>query len=216
MAAKKAEQKAKLAAKNNKKGKTLMEIDLVDEKTRKQMLKEAELNADLNNAADLFDGLGVADHPRARAAAAAAANQQKVLTLSEDTPLTAHPLFNPTSKQDFEKLRKSLGSTLKDLSEKSSLFYANGLAIDLARDICEPLTTEQIRKVISTLNALVTKKVKEERQNRLAKTGGTSLGGAGKKKVKTAQVNTGPASFKKDNLDDFMGGDDGLSDDDFM
>ncbi|GAV28793.1 hypothetical protein PMKS-002269 [Pichia membranifaciens] len=216
-AARRAEQKAKLAAKKaGKKEKTLLEIDLVDEKTRREMLKEAELNADLNNAADLFAGLGVADHPRARAAASAAANEHKSLTLTEDTPLTAHPLFHPTTKQDYEKLRKSLGTTMKELSANSTLFYANALAIDLTRDICEPLTVEQIRKVISTLNATVTRKVKEERQSRLSKTGGTSLGGAGKKKVKTAVVNTGPASFKKDNLDDFMGGDGDISDDDFM
>lgn len=213
LAAMKAAQKAKLDAKKKGKEKTLMEIDLVDEKTRREMLKKEELASDLNNAADLFDGLGVADHPRARANAN---NTNAVLKLSAETPLTAHPLFTPTSKADYEKLRKSLGSTLKELSEKSTLFYANSLAIDLARDICDPLTVEQIRKVISTLNALVTQKVKEERNNRLKKTGGTSLGGAGKKKAKSAQVNTGPASFKKDNLDDFMGGDDGLSDDDFM
>lgn len=215
LAARKAEQKAKLAAKKaGKKEKTLLEIDLVDEKTRREMLKEAELNADLNNAADLFAGLGVADHPRARAAAGA--GEQKSLTLTEDTPLTAHPLFHPTTKQDYEKLRKSLGTTMKELSASSTLFYANALAIDLARDICEPLTVEQIRKVISTLNATVTRKIKDERQSRLSKTGGTSLGGAGKKKVKTAVVNSGPASFKKDNLDDFMGGDGDISDDDFM
>ena len=219
LAAKKAEQKAKLEAKKNggKKGKTLLEIDLVDEKTRREMLKQQELNADLNNAADLFDGLGVADHPRARATAAANAAAAGALKLTADTPLKAHPLFNPESKQDFEKLRKTLGATLKELSTKSTLFYANSLAIDLARDTCEPLSVEQIRKVISTLNAIVAQKIKEERQNRLKKTGGTSLGGAGKKKAKTATVNTGPASFKKDNLEEFMGGDDdGLSDDDFM
>lgn len=215
-AAKKEAQKAALAKKKNaklgKKDKALLEIDLVDEKTRKEMLKKQELEADLNHAADLFAGLGVADHPRAKANK----DDNKILKLSAETPLTAHPLFNPTTKQDYEKLRKALGANLKELSEKSTLFYANSLAIDLARDVCEPLTVEQIRKVISTLNATVTKKIKEERQTRLSKAGGTSLGGAGKKKAKTAMVNTGPASFKKDNLDDFMGGDDGLSDDDFM
>lgn len=212
--AKKAEQRAKQAAKKNgTKEKTLMEIDLVDEKTRRDMLKQAELNADLNHAADLFDGLGVNDHPRSRATN----NTDNVLKLSAETPLTAHPLFTPTTKPEFEKLRKALGSTLQGIAEKSSLFYANALAIDLARDISEPLTVEQLRKLIATLNTMVTKKVKDERLNRLKKTGGTSLGGAGKKKVKTAQVNTGPASFRKDNLDDFIGGDDdGLSDDDFM
>lgn len=216
--AKQEAQKAKLAAKKaGGKSKTLMEIDLVDEKTRREMLKEVEITADLNNAADLFDGLGVSEHPRARATAAAnaAAASQRALQLSVDTPLTVHPLFNPTSKADFEKLRKTLSTTMHELAEKSSLFYANGLAIDLARDLCEPLSVEQVRKVISTLNVLVTKKVKDERLNRLKKTNGTSLGGAGKKKVKTAQVNTGPASFKKDNIDEFLG-DDGLSDDDFM
>lgn len=215
--AKQEAQKAKLAAKKNGKSSTLMEIDLVDEKTRREMLKEAELNADLNNAADLFDGLGVSEHPRAKATAAlnAAAASQRALQLSTDSPLTVHPLFKPKTKADFEKLRKSLGSTFKELSSQSALFYANGLAIDLTRDVCDPLSVEQIRKVISTLNVLVTKKVKDERLNRLKKTNGTSLGGAGKKKVSTAQVNTGPASFKKDNLDEYMG-DDGLSDDDFM
>lgn len=180
------------------------------------MLKEEELNADLNNAADLFGSLGVSEHPRARAAAAEAANKKPVLKLTTDTPLDVHPLFQPTTKQDFEKLRKTLGSEMKKLDENSHLFYSSVLAVDLTRDICDPLSIEQIRKVISTLNALVTKKVKDERQNRLAKTGGTSLGGAGKKKAKTAVVNTGPASFKKDNLDDFMGGNDDMSDDDFM
>ncbi|TID29899.1 hypothetical protein CANINC_001538 [Pichia inconspicua] len=217
--AKQEAQKAKLAAKKSGgKSKTLLEIDLVDEKTRREMLREVEITADLNNAADLFDGLGVSDHPRARATAAAnaAAASQKALQLSVDTPLTVHPLFNPTTKAEFEKLRKTLATTMHQLADKSALFYANGLAIDLARDICDPLSVEQIRKVISTLNVLVTKKVKDERLNRLKKTNGTSLGGAGKKKVKSGQVNTGPASFRKDNLDDFLDDDGGISDDDFM
>ncbi|GMF60242.1 unnamed protein product [[Candida] boidinii] len=48
------------ALKNKKNGtdKKLLEIDTLDEDTRKKLLKEAELNSDLNNAADLFDGLG--------------------------------------------------------------------------------------------------------------------------------------------------------------
>ncbi|GME84736.1 unnamed protein product [[Candida] boidinii] len=61
---------------------------------------------------------------------------------------------------------------------------------------------------------MITKKAKEERQLRLSKTGGTSTGGAGKKKIK-GQVNVG-ASFKKDNIDDFIGGDDDFGDDDFI
>lgn len=212
---KKAQQKAKLEAKKNpKKTKTLLEIDLVDEKTRKELLKKAELEADLNNAADLFDGLGLNEHPRSKAGNFSSGNG--TLTLTADTPLTAHPLFNPTSKQDYEKLRKKLSETLLAISDKSTLFYANSLAVDLVRDVCGPLTIEQTRKAISTLNSLVTQKVKDERQARMKKTGGTSTGGAGKKKVKADKVNTGPQNFTKDNIDDYMGGDEDFGDDDFM
>lgn len=207
-------QKEKLEAKRNpNKAKTLMEIDLVDEKTRKEMLKKAEMDADLNNAADLFDGLGLNDHPRTRAGAGSGGSG--VLKLTADTPLSAHPIFNPTTKQDYEKLRKKLAETLLGISEKSTLFYANSLAVDLVRDVCGPLTIEQTRKAISTLNSLVTQKVKDERTMRMKKTGGTSTGGAGKKKAKADKVNTGPASFTKDNIDDFVADDD-FGDDDFM
>ncbi|GME93856.1 unnamed protein product [Ambrosiozyma monospora] len=181
------------------------------------MLKEAQLNSDLNNAADLFGGLGVADvseHPRARALAKEREEKEKELKLTKDTPLNAHPIFDVETKQDYEKLRKTLSSTLTPLAKKSPLQYSNNLTIDLVRDLCGPLTLEQTRKVVSTLNALVTQKTKEERQARLKKTGGTSTGGAGKKKVK-GTVNVGSA-FKKDNYDDYLGGDDDFGDDDFM
>lgn len=209
-AAKKPAKKAAAAGKT----KTLMAIDLVDEKTKREMLKQAEMDADLNNAADLFDGLGLNEHPRSRQANAGGA--AAALTLSVDTPLTAHPLFCPESKADYEKLRKRLADVMRELSAKSSLFYANALAVDMVRDLCDPLSIEQTRKAISTLNSLVNQKVKDERANRMKKTGGTSTGGAGKKKAKAGNVNTGPANFTKDNLDDFMGGDDDFGDDDFM
>lgn len=53
------ESKAKKLSKN-KGQRALLDIDLVDENTRQELLKKAELDADLNNAADLFGGLGVA------------------------------------------------------------------------------------------------------------------------------------------------------------
>ncbi|OWB58329.1 hypothetical protein B5S28_g4349 [[Candida] boidinii] len=207
------------ALKNKKNGtdKKLLEIDTLDEDTRKKLLKEAELNSDLNNAADLFDGLGVADeHPRAKQTAALklAASESSKAKFTKDTPLESHPLFQPTTKPEFEKLRKALSQAITPLYQESSLNYKSNLVIDLVRDVCEPLDSDNVRKVVSTLNAMITKKAKEERQLRLSKTGGTSTGGAGKKKIK-GQVNVG-ASFKKDNIDDFIGGDDDFGDDDFM
>lgn len=203
-------------------------FDSLDPEVRKELLKEAELNADLNNAADLFGGLGVAGdnddddfdinaHPRERAnklaALMAAKNKKPVLT--KDTPLEEHPLFQPTNKQEFEKLRKGVATALTGLAEDSSLLYASSLAIDLIRDLSHPLSVENLRKVISTLNVVIKEKERQERQARLKKAGGTATGGAGKKKAKpAARPNVG--SFKKNDMDD-MGGDfDDFGDDDFM
>lgn len=192
-----------------------IDLDNLDEKTRRELIKKAELESDLNNAADLFGSLGVNEHPRERAAreAAAAAAAEPVITA--DTPISAHPLFQPETKQDFEKLRKAVGPALTKLNDKSAMYYASSLAIDLIRDLTQPLTTENIRKVISTLQVLSKEKEKAERQARLSKAGGTATGGAGKKKAKSARPNLGGA-FKKDTdvvVDNF---EDDFADDDFM
>lgn len=219
-----AEAKArKLAAKNGGE-QVLLEIDKVDPKTRAEMLRQAELNADLNNAADLFGGLGVADdvneHPKEKAARLAAikaqqeAGQQQKLT--KDTPLDVHPLFKPDNKQDFEKLRKGLSTTLTKLADDSLLNYSSSLAIDLVRDLCKPLTTETLRKLQSTLNVMMKEKERAERQARLQKAGGTATGGAGKKKAKPAANPNVNQNFKKDMMDDMDGGYDDFGDDDFM
>jgi translation initiation factor 3 subunit J len=206
--------KPKLAAKKGKAAAKVNPLDVVDEKTRKELQKKAELEADLNNAADLFGDLGLNEHPRERAARAAAESKAAEAKLTSDTPLTAHPLFAPETKQEYEKLRKALSGIMSNLAEQSALNYASSLAVDLTRDMCKPMSTENIRKVISTLNVVLKDKERQERQARLAKAGGTATGGAGKKKAKAAKPNLGGA-FKKDqdivvdNYDDF-------GDDDFM
>ncbi|KAH3675798.1 hypothetical protein WICPIJ_009251 [Wickerhamomyces pijperi] len=208
--------KAKPAAKG-KKDATIAkthDIDHLSEKERKEYMRKMELEADLNNAADLFGSLGVNEHPREKAtrAAAEAAAQQPRLTA--DTPIDAHPIFRPETKQDYEKLRKALTPVLTGLAEQSPLNYSSSLAIDLIRDLTKELSTEKIRQVISTLNVISKDKERAERQARLAKSGGTATGGAGKKKAKTARPNLGGA-FKKDSevvMDNF----DDFADDDFM
>ncbi|CUM50273.1 Eukaryotic translation initiation factor 3 subunit J [Debaryomyces fabryi] len=221
------EAKAKKLAKN-KGEKALLDIDLVDEDTRQELLKKAQLEADLNNAADLFGGLGVADdgeidineHPReraAKAAAAAAASAPRPARLTKDTPIETHPLFQPTDRQEYERLRKSLGPVLTNLAEDSLMNYTSGLAIDLIRDLAQPLSIESIRKVISTLNVILKEKEKAERQARLKKAGGTATGGAGKKKAKPAVKTNVNSSFKKDVFEDMDESKyDQFEDDDFM
>lgn len=202
----------------------LLDVDLLGEDERAAALKKAQLSSDLNNAADLFGGLGVAGddedfdltaHPRERAAAAAAAKAPPpVARLTKDTPIETHPLFQPADKEEFVKLRKTLAPVLTDLAEDSLMNYSSGLAVDLIRDIAQPLSIENVRKVISTLNIVIKDKEKAERLARLKKAGGTATGGAGKKKAKPAVKTNVTESFKKDQYDDMDY--DNFGDDDFM
>ena len=92
--------------------KTLMDLDTLDEATRKELLKKAELEADLNNAADLLGSLGIAEeHPRERAARKQREEQElllsKIPVLTKDTPIENHPLFKTAeTKSDYQNLRK--------------------------------------------------------------------------------------------------------------
>lgn len=199
----------------------LMAIDVLDEKTRQELIKKAELDSDLNNAADLFAGLGVAEeHPRA----AALRREQEALAaatataLTKDTPIENHPLFQTAeTKKDYQDLRKAVSTAVVSMHEKSSLNYASSLAIDLIRDVAKPMSIESIRQTIATLNILMKDKEREERQARLARVkGGTAQGGAGKKKAKGAKANLGGA-FKKDQQFDMGEVEfDDFGDDDFM
>ncbi|SGZ52154.1 CIC11C00000003975 [Sungouiella intermedia] len=208
----------KLAAKNGTV--KLMEIDTLDEATRRELLRKAELNADLNNAADLFGGLGVAGdslddinaHPREKLAKTTAPKP----AFNKDTPITDHPLFQPSNKQEYEKLRKTLGPALTELADNSLLLYASSLAIDLIRDLVGPLSVENLRKVNSTLAVVLKDKERQERQARLLKSGGTATGGAGKKKAKPLVKTNVNNSFKKDAFDDMEANYDDFGDDDFM
>ncbi|SCV99772.1 LAFE_0B02168g1_1 [Lachancea fermentati] len=200
--------------------KVLLEIDTLDEKTRKELLKKAELDADLNNAADLFGGLGVAEeHPRARALKKQQEEESllRPAAFTKDTPIESHPLFQAETKSDFQDLRKALSTAITSMHSKSSLNYSSALAIDLIRDVAKPMSIESIRQTIATLNVLMKDKERQERQARLAKVrGGTATGGAGKKKAKAAKANLGGA-FKKDQDFDLDGSNfDDFGDDDFM
>ncbi|KAF5096779.1 hypothetical protein D0Z03_001551 [Geotrichum reessii] len=133
-----------------------------DSKAKKERLRKAELDADLNNAADLIGDINI--HPRAaklekekaEAAAKAAAGPAK---------LSDFQIFHPVNKTEFENLRKTLTPILTDLNQVSAMHYSN-FATDLSRDVCKPLSVDQIRKVVATLNALVSEKLRQERANR--------------------------------------------------
>lgn len=218
-----ASDKAKAAKKKGgkKDEEVLLEIDTLDPKTRADMMKKAELAADLNNAADLFEGLGVShDHPKAKFTEKDfESSLMKKATFTKDTPIETHPLFTQCeTKKDWENLRKALSQAVTSMSEVSALNYSSLLAIDLIRDVAKPLPIEQIRQTIATLTVFMKEKERKERQARLARVkGGTASGGAGKKKAKGGNANMG--AMKKSSEFDMSAMDDTFDDfgeDDFM
>lgn len=206
--------------KNNKKEDNIMNhLEQLDPKLKKELLKKAELEADLKNASDLFGDLSMAEeHPRARALAKEQDLLSQIPIITKETPIENHPLFKDAeTKKDYQDLRKAVGTAIVSMNEKSSLNYSSALAIDLIRDVSKPLSIESIRQTVATLNVLIKDKEKAERQARLAKVrGGTATGGAGKKKAKGTKTNLGGA-FKKDQEFDLDNVDyDDFGDDDFM
>jgi translation initiation factor 3 subunit J len=133
-----------------------MAAALEDPKLVKERSKAAELQSDLKNASDLFAEMHV--HPRERA------NKQEPVA-AMPTKLSDLPLFKPKTKQDFDNLRKTLVPLLTSLQEKNSLQFANFIT-DFCRDCCKPLSSDQSRKVASTISAVSNEKQREERLNR--------------------------------------------------
>lgn len=223
-ARKDAAKKRKESKRAGSKKQTPLAIDTADEATRRKLLKEAQMRSDMANAEELFGALGVSEDHKGGADASEEEDEEademfgddlkpKGTVLTLDTPLSSLPIFNPEDKQGFERLRKALSAEMERLSKQSLLLYTNSLAVDLVADSCEPLSIENSRKTVSTLNAQINRKVKEERKARLSKTGGTATGGAGKKKAKGKNLNLGGPS---NDYDDMMGGGGDYGDDDFM
>lgn len=172
-----------------------LELKEEDDVSKKQRLRELEEENDMKNLGDL---MGEADiHPKAKQTAKANESSSFAATPAK---LSDFQVFHPTTKQEFETLRKTLVPILTDLATVSPLHYSN-LTTDLARDLCKGLSQDQIRKVISTLNAVMTEKQRAERANR-GKKPKAQLKGA------SAKIN--------DDIDTTNYGDDDFDDDDFM
>lgn len=180
-----------------------------DERERKALEKNEHLSkadqqraqeeSDLVNASDLLAAADV--HPRARAAQSAkpAPKQEGPAKLSDLA------IFQATSAKDYTDLRKTLAPVVNDLAEKNKANLHSNFIIELCRDMCKPLTSDQVHKVISTLNAIANDKYREERARR--------LGARAKPNVKVAASK--PASKPQPVVPETLE-DDGLDDDDFM
>ncbi|CAM1507344.1 Fc.00g069850.m01.CDS01 [Cosmosporella sp. VM-42] len=169
------------------------------EAERRERLLRAQQEADLSHAADMFGDVGIS-------AGRAKAKPVAVVVDSKDPNNTVDisklPLFNPSTKLQFDLLRTTLSPIIANNVKKAhySLFlqeFAKGLARDMP--------SEQIKKLASGLTALSNEKMREEKA---ADKGGKKTKAA---KTKTSLV-TGRANVAS--IDTYENDD--FGDDDFM
>lgn len=127
-----------------------------DETTKRERLRRTEQEADLKHAEDLFENVGINKNRSA---------PKTVVTMDPKDPSRAIdiaklPLFNPTTKEQFLKLRETLVPILAANSKKAqyTLFMQ-----EFTKQIVNELPSEQIKKIASGLTALSNEKMKEEK-----------------------------------------------------
>ncbi|CAD0091618.1 unnamed protein product, partial [Aureobasidium vineae] len=128
-----------------------------DEAERKARLRREQKESDLKHAEDLFEGIGV---PATRS------NPKAITVADEKQPgnaidLSAMPLFNPTTKDQFAKLREILAPLLVSNVKKAqyTIFMQ-----EFAKDIVKELPSDQIKKIASGLTTLSNEKMREEKK----------------------------------------------------
>ncbi|CAK5269680.1 unnamed protein product [Mycena citricolor] len=173
------------------------------EKARRD--KERELNADLNNAAELFGSAALGGLTLSFGKDYQGLTEILMLGTSSvelDSLISAQP----RTKDDFVKLSNQIIEVIIKRHQSKPLYTA--FVEQFARDLCEPLKDVEVRKVASGLTALSNEKQKEQRDK-----------ASGKKKVKSNKPVLGAAKANSrvdtgaydEALDDF-----GSNADDFM
>ncbi|KAK0516290.1 hypothetical protein JMJ35_000893 [Cladonia borealis] len=171
-----------------------------DEATRRARLRQTEQEADLKHAEDMFGNIGINKNR---------SDTKGVVVVDSSDPtsaidLSSLPLFNPTTKDQFLKLRETLTPILAANSKKAhyTLFMQ-----EFTKQIVKDLPSDQIKKIASGLTTLSNEKMKEEKA---AEKGGKKSKAAKSKATLVANRDT---SYKADTTS--YGGDVD-DDDDFM
>ncbi|PQE03413.1 Eukaryotic translation initiation factor 3 subunit J protein [Rutstroemia sp. NJR-2017a WRK4] len=129
-----------------------------DEATRRERLRRTEQESDLKHAEDLFGNIGISNSRKATTAANAVQVDAKDPSTTVD--LTKLPLFDPKTKPQFEKMRDTLVPLITANSKKVQ--YSAFLQ-EFTKQLAKDLSSEQIKKIASTLTTLSNEKMKEEK-----------------------------------------------------
>jgi translation initiation factor 3 subunit J len=120
--------------------------------------------------------------------------------------LSSLPIFNPSTKDQFTKLKDALTPLLAANSKKAhyTLFMQ-----DFAKAICKDLPSDQIKKIASGLTTLSNEKMKEEK---LAEKGGKKTKAQKQKTTLQADRGIGSKSYADthaynadDGMDEYVG-----------
>lgn len=156
-----------------------------DEATKRARLRNTEQEADLKHAQDLFGSVNLsANKDRSKPVVVADPKDP-----NNAVDLASFPLFNPTTKDQFLKLRETLVPILAANAKKAqyTLFMQ-----EFTKQIVKDLPSEQIKKIASGLTTLSNEKMKEEKA---AEKGGKKTKAA---KSKVALVANRDASYRAD------------------
>lgn len=117
---------------------------------RRERQRAMELQADLNNAADLFGEVHITE-------------ADKTLLKSQTGGGALSDLLEPPpkTKDEFEDVRKQLAPALKALSTTKARYIGElyaGFVQELAKTLVEPLSAEELKKLMSSLTVIVNAK----------------------------------------------------------
>lgn len=166
---------------------------------RRERLRRTEKDADLKHAEDLFGDIGISNNRKGTTVGSAIVVDPK--DPNNTVNIADLPLFNPSTKTQFEALRNTLTPIITANAKKAhySLFLQ-----EFAKQLAKEMPSDQIKKVASSLTALGNEKMKEEKA---AQSGG--------KKSKASKTKVS-AVVSRDSNADMNTYDDAFGDDDFM
>lgn len=166
------------------------ESDEETEAEKRARLKRQEREADLAHTEDLFGNIGI--NPKR--------STVKPVTVEDPADsantidLSTLPLFNPTTKDQFAKLRETLAPLITANSKKPqySLFLQ-----EFSKQLAKELSSEQIKKISTALSTMSNEKMKAEKE---AEKGGKKTKA---QKTKTTLAATKDVSSKAADLDTY-------------
>ena len=174
--------------------------DEEDEAARRLRLRRTEKESDLKHAEDLLGDVGgVPAGRKAVSKGAAVVLDSKEPTKTVD--LGTIPLFNPTTKAQWDLLRETLVPILGANPKRAG--YVPFLE-EFVKGLAQDLPSDQVKKISSRLTALSNEKMKAEKERK------------GVKKTKAAKTKTSLVATRVDVPDTAAYDEGAFGDDDFM